>query len=150
MTADNFCVAQDNKRDLIYEINNLLNDNRTETGDYYIVKMEDDKLIFCGYDKSSNHTSKTEAYLSDLTKLAKGLDFSKVRLYCDGEYLCVKSLTTVSCNMYFPKIYANTIYDSRVHPTYEKGMTVYFMPDSRVANRLLELFDKLITVHKSK
>lgn len=152
------CYAQ-NQAFYINEINNILWINRSIENDgvvsYSRVFLEKNKLIYQQYFDEKCWSSQ-EAYLEDLTRIGFMPNFSGLFLYCNNEYMCVKSINVATefvnslshlSSEKLPDI-PKSISDQYIKPTFNKSLLINFQPDSRTAKLLQDLIIKLYSSSK--
>lgn len=137
-----FCsLAQTNNAEIILEINNLLKSNPNDDGYYCTISLKNEKLIVDTYDNDNNYFSRDEAYKSDLNNYFQSTDFSKIKISCDGENECVKSISILgfNLNLHDPTKWIKSINETTIKPEYRSVIVLYFKPDSRLCKKLLDL-----------
>lgn len=141
------CKAQTSKIAVLDEINQTLRSSPSSDGSYSLISILKEKFVVNNYDKQNHNWCKTEAYFTDLKIHALRRDYGAIKFDCNGGNLCVKCISTITYNIKLSGFetdkHINSIDDAPIDPVYIEEITIEFEPDSKTANKLNSLFEKL-------
>lgn len=142
--------AQSLKSEIIAEINRTLKSNPTDNDVYCVVSLSNDKLIVNKYDENDYNWVRTEAYMTDLTKIGQSDNFGEIALGCDGQNKCVRMISIVMYNLNITdtKKWIDSISDAKIEPVYISSMSINFKPDSKICKKLTSLILELYSFYQ--